>query len=198
MRLEARRRAARSRRAAPPRPAGGRRGPCAAGPHPAHDADDAPATLSDTSYEVELDDDPDAAPGAVDDGIGFVLDDDPDAYPVIPEHLRSLAGVGGALARHGRRLGHRGAFHGVRSPLYLILALWWAVVGVFRLAGRQVSWWWVAETDLLRSAAVANRDAREWMRLHREAKETRLIRGIVLAAEVAALAVGCVVLAAVP
>src|SRR6201996_5735164 len=141
-----------------------------------------PAALSDTSYEIALDDDPDADPGAVDDGIGFVLDDDPDAYPVIPEHLRSLAGVGGTLARHGRRLGHRTAFHGVRSPLYLILALWWAVVGVFRLAGRQVSWWWVAETDLLRSAAVANQDAREWMRLHREAKETRLIRGIVLAA----------------
>jgi S-DNA-T family DNA segregation ATPase FtsK/SpoIIIE len=160
--------------------------------------DDAPAALSDTSYEVELDDDPDTAPGAVDDGIGFVLDDDPDVYPVIPEHLRSLAGVGGALARHGRRLGHCGAFHGVRSPLYLILALWWAVVGVFRLAGRQVSWWWVSETDLLRSAAVANQDAREWMRLHREAKETRLIRGIVLAAEVAGLSVGCVVLAVVP
>ena len=159
---------------------------------------DAPAALSDTSYEVALDDDPDTGPGAVDDGIGFVLDDDPDAYPVIPEHLRSLAGVVGTLKRHGRWVGHRSAFHGVRSPLYLILALWWAVVGVFRLAGRQVSWWWVAETDLLRSAAVANSDAREWMRLHREAKETRLIRGIVLAAEVAALAVGCVVLAAVP
>jgi S-DNA-T family DNA segregation ATPase FtsK/SpoIIIE len=151
------------------------------------DDDAAPAALSDTSYEVELDDDPDADPGAVDDGIGFVLDDDPDAYPVIPEHLRSLAGVGGALARHGRRLGHRGAFHGVRSPLYLILALWWAVVGVFRLAERQLSWWWVTETDLLRSAAVANQDAREWMRLHKEAKETRLIRGIVLAAEAAGL-----------
>src|ERR1700677_3942340 len=95
------------------------------------DTDAAPAALSDTSYEVELDADPDADPGAVDDGIGFVLDDDPDAYPVIPEHLRSLAGVGGALARHGRRLGHRSAFHGVRSPLYLTLALWWAVICVF-------------------------------------------------------------------
>jgi S-DNA-T family DNA segregation ATPase FtsK/SpoIIIE len=162
------------------------------------DADAAPAALSDTSYEVELDDAPDVAAGAVDDGIGFVLDDDPDAYPVIPEHLRTLAGVGGTLARHGRRLGHRSAFHGVRSPLYVVLALWWAVAGVFRLAGRQVSWWWVIETDLLRSAAVANQDAREWMRLHREAKETRLIRGIVLGGEVAGLAVGGVLLTAAP
>ena len=162
------------------------------------DTDAVPAALSDTSYEVELDDAPGTVPGAVDDGIGFVLDDDPDAYPVIPEHLRTLDGIRVTIGRHGRRLGHRSAFHGVRAPLYLILALWWAVVGVFRLAGRQVSWWWVAETDLLRSAAVANQDAREWMRLHREAKETRFIRGIVLAAEVAALAVGCVLLAAAP
>lgn len=180
------------------RPDGAEVVPFPARPPADDDTDAAPAALSDTSYEVALDDDPDTGPGTVDDGIGFVLDDDPDAYPVIPEHLRSLAGVGGALARHGRRLGHRSAFHGVRSPLYVVLALWWAVVGVFRLAGRQISWWWVTETDLLRSGAAASGDAREWMRLHREAKETRLIRGIVLGGEVIALAVGCVVLAAVP
>ena len=70
------------------------------------------------------------------------------AYPVIPEHLRSLAGIGEALARHGRRFGHRASFHGVRAPRYLLLAVVWGVAGVFRLAGRQLAWWWVSETGL--------------------------------------------------
>jgi S-DNA-T family DNA segregation ATPase FtsK/SpoIIIE len=161
------------------------------------DTDTPPGAVSDTSYEVELDDDAAGTPAPVDDGIGFVLDDEPDAYPVIPEHLRTLDGIGGTLARHGRRMGHRAAFHGVRAPGYVVLTGWWAGVGVFRVASRQLSWWWVTETELLRSAAVANQDAREWMRLHKEAKETRLIRGIVLAAEALGLSLGGMLLATV-
>jgi hypothetical protein len=169
-------------------------------PFPARDpnpgggpGDDEPGGLpvpSDTSFEVPLDDEPDGAPGPVDDGFGYVLDEDePGAYPIIPEHLRSWSGVVEALARHARRAGHRAAFHGVRAPVYLVKVTWRAGVGAFRLGGRQLAWWWVAETGLLRSAAVANGDAREWMRLHKEAKETRLVRGMVLATEVAGLTV---------
>ena len=164
-------------------------------PGRAPDDDAAPAAASDTSYEVALDDDTANAPAPVDDGIGFVLDDEPDAYPVIPDHLRTLDGIRGTLDRHARRLGHRVAFHGVRAPWYAVLTVWWAPVGAARLAGRQLSWWWVTETELLRSAAVANQDGREWMRLHKEAKETRLIRGIVLGAEAAGLLLAGVLLA---
>ena len=157
-------------------------------PFPARDRDDSDgdgvlAVPSDTSFEVALDDEPDTLPVPVDDGFGYVLDEDePGAYPVIPAHLRSLDGIAGALARHVRRIGHRAAFHGLRSPLYLVRITWRAGVGAFRLGGRQLAWWWVAETGHLRSVAVAGGDAREWMRLHKEAKETRLLRGIVLAA----------------
>jgi hypothetical protein len=150
---------------------------------------------SDTAYEVVLDDDQDVRPEAVDDGIGYVLDDDPDAYPVIPEHLRTLDGLGGTFVRAAQRGGHRVAFHGVRAPKYATFATWWAVVGGFKLAGRQLSWWWVTETDLLRSAAVASGDSREWMKLHREAKETRMIRGIILGAEVLGLLLVLLVMA---
>jgi S-DNA-T family DNA segregation ATPase FtsK/SpoIIIE len=155
----------------------------------------APGAASDTSYEVALDDDTDEAPEAVDDGIGFVLDDEPETYPVIPEHLRTLDGIRGTAARHGRWLGHRAAFHGVRLPMYSVLTVWWAGVGAVRLAGRQLAWWWVPETDVLKSAAVVNQDAREWARLHKTAGETRLAHGIVLAAEAIGLAVGCALLA---
>ena len=114
-------------------------------------------------------------------------DPDGEAYPVIPEHLRSLAGIGEALSRHGRRFGHRASFHGIRAPRYLLLSVVWGVVGVFRLAGRQLAWWWLSEQDFLRSHAVASADSREWMKLHREAKDTRRVRGIMLAGEAFAL-----------
>lgn len=138
----------------------------------------------DTSYEVQFDPEPEDEPEPVDDGEGYLLPDpDGETYPVIPEHLRSLGGVGDAIGRHAHRLAHRAAFHSVRAPRYMVLASGWSVVGVVRLAGRQMSWWWVSETDYLRSHAVASADSREWMRLHREAKETRRIRGIILAGE---------------
>ena len=162
-------------------------------PFPGHAA--GPTAESDTSFEVPLDDEPEDEPEPVDDGYGYALDDEPDLYPVIPENLRSLEAVRGTLARTGSRAGHHAAFHGVRTPAYLVLMLFWAGVGVFRLAGRQLSWWWVMETDTLRSGAAASGDAREWMRLHKEAKETRLIRGLVLGGEVTALLIAVLVLA---
>ena len=151
-------------------------------------APDTPDSTSDTSFEVQLDDEPAGKPEPVDAGEGIVLPDpDGESYPVIPEHLRSLAGIGEALSRHGRRFGHRASFHGIRAPRYLLLSVVWGVVGVFRLAGRQLSWWWLSEQDFLRSHAVANADSREWMKLHREAKDTRRVRGIMLAGEAFAL-----------
>ena len=150
--------------------------------------------VSDTSLEVELDPETEAEPEPVDDGIGYMLDDEPEVYPVIPPALRSLSEARGALARHGRIVGHRTAFHGVRAPGYAVQMTFWAVVGAGRVTGRQVSWWWVAETHHLRAAAVANGDAREWMRLHKEAREVRLVRGIVLAAEAAVLVIVIVLL----
>ncbi len=53
---------------------------------------------SDTSFEVHLDGEPGGAPAPVDTGEGIVLPDpDGEPYPVIPVHLRTVAGVGEAL-----------------------------------------------------------------------------------------------------
>jgi hypothetical protein len=153
--------------------------PVPPGPPP---ADEDTPDASGTSLEVALDDAPETGPEPVDDGIGFVLPDDEDEYPVIPEHLRTVGGIAEALGRHGRRVRHRTAFHGLRSPKYLLFALAWAVVGGFRLSGRVLSWWWVPDMATLQSHAVATSDSREYMRLHREAKETRLVRGLILLA----------------
>jgi DNA segregation ATPase FtsK/SpoIIIE, S-DNA-T family len=154
----------------------------------------------DVSYEVELD----TGPGAE-----VVPVDPPDSrYPVpviraetrlaiIPDHLKTVQGVRSAAAHHAGRQWHRARYHGLRSPRYLLAALAWAIVGLFRMIGRQLRWWWILEQHSLRSQAAADGDSREWMRLHKEAKETRKIRGIVLAAEAVILLIGCALLATI-
>jgi S-DNA-T family DNA segregation ATPase FtsK/SpoIIIE len=90
---------------------------------------------------------------------------------------------------------HRARLHGLRLPLYVLAYLFWAIVGVARLAAALLSWWWLAEQGQLRSDAVVTGNSAEWRRLHKEAKETRRIRGLVLAVAAAVLAGGCAWLA---
>jgi DNA segregation ATPase FtsK/SpoIIIE, S-DNA-T family len=115
--------------------------------------------------------------------------------PIIPPNLRGRANIRATIAVVGGQQWHRTRYHGLRAPLYLFAVLAWAVVGVFRLAARQIHWWWVAEQHGLRSDAAAAGDSKEWMRLHKEAREVRKVRGIVLAAELAALLIAAAVLA---
>ena len=113
---------------------------------------------------------------------------------IIPARLRR-ENVRATAASQAGLFWHRVRYHALRSPLYLVAVLVWAVVGAVRLAGRQVGWWWTLESHELRSKAVASGDSREYLRLHKEAKDDRKTRGIVLALEVAALAIGAGVLA---
>lgn len=156
------------------------------------------ATASDVSFEIELDGGDPARPEPVDDGLGFVLPDtEGDPYPVIPEHLRSLFGIWDAVTRHARRLGHRTAFHGVRLPRYALLAMLWSTVGLLRAGGRVMAWWWLPNSDFLMSTAASRGDSREWLRILRETKWTRRVRGVLLAIALAAGLLGGWVLALV-
>ena len=108
--------------------------------------------------------------------------------PLRPKNLRSTARFHAGLRWHQAR------FHGFRSPLYLLAALLWAVVGIARLAYAQLSWWWLTEQTYLRAEAIAANDPRTWQTLHKHAREVRLVRGLVLLGELALLgiAAGCV------
>ena len=159
-------------------------------PGPPGDADEFPAERQeglDTHYEVELDLGT-AAPGTQP---VFVDLTEPreDRLPVIPGSLRGWVNIRRTAARVGGRWWHVSRYRAVRSPWYLLAALWWAVVGVFRLTGRQLGWWWLTEQHYLRSLAAASGDSREWMKLHREAKQTRHTRGLILAGETVAIGV---------
>ncbi len=155
----------------------------------------------DTSYEIELDEEPpaEAAPTPVD----LPEDATPVAAPVegrrpiIPTglHRTNLAAT---LTTTAGRWAHVAAFHVVRSPWYGLQAALWSVVGLFRLTGRQLRWWWVNEQYALLQQAATDNDPAMWLKLHREGKATRRLRGLVLFGQVIALIVAMVVAVGLP
>lgn len=127
--------------------------------------------------------------------VDVVTKPDDDRRPIIPAGLRR-DNLRATTRRHAGNLGHRAGYHAVRVPLYVPLGLFWALVGVFRLLGRQIRWWWLLEQHSLRQEAANRNDPDTWHKLHREAKTTRMWRGIVLAGEAVALAIVVAVLVA--
>jgi S-DNA-T family DNA segregation ATPase FtsK/SpoIIIE len=115
--------------------------------------------------------------------------------PILPPSLRGRANMRAAVALAWAQTWHRTRYHGLRSPLYLVAVLVWAVIGAVRLVTRQIHWWWVLEQHHLRSKAAADGDSREWLKLHREAKADRHVRGLVLLGEAIAVAVAGVLVA---
>lgn len=114
-----------------------------------------------------------------------------DLLPVLPGWLASRDEFMAAVRHHAGRHWHATAFHGIRSPQYVIAALWYALRGSGRLTNRLMRWWHWTDGWLLESQAVAagrpgHADA---MRAHTEGKKTRSRRGrIILAALVAGTA----------
>jgi S-DNA-T family DNA segregation ATPase FtsK/SpoIIIE len=118
--------------------------------------------------------------------------------PVIPAGLRR-GNLAPTVKHKAGEVAHRTAYHAVRAPLwYVPLALVWATWGALRLVGNLLRWWWVIEQEPLRQEAATRNDPDAWMKLHREAKATRLYRGIVLGSGTAGALVGVGVLAVQP
>lgn len=148
-------------------------------------------TADVTHFEVELDSEPQPGGGPVDRSGDVYMESTSDGRrPVIPSSLRGWANVRSTLRYAAGRTAHIIGYHAVRSPWYAVQACWWAIVGVFRLIGRQLRWWWVAEQHELRQRVADQDDPMAWLRLHEEVKRTRLWRGIVLAGQVIALLIG--------
>jgi len=147
----------------------------------------------DTHYEIALDDEPTSlAPVYVD-----VVTREHEVRPIVPASLRP--GNLKATARyHAGRTAHRSGYHLARVPRYALLGGFWAIIGVFRLMGRQLRWWWVMEQHGLRQAAATAEDAATWLSLHREALRVRNWRGMVLLGELLGVAVTVAVLAFSP
>ncbi len=141
---------------------------------------------SDTHFEVTLDDAP--SPG----GAPVDLPDRPQdgTREVVPAWLRSRPLLVATLKHTGRHYGRVAAFHTLRLPWYTAQHTFWAIPGSLRLVNRQIHWWWLSEEWELRQQAGTAGDAAMWLKLHREGKNTRLWRGIVLTAEALGLVFG--------
>jgi hypothetical protein len=158
-------------------------------PVPLEDGDLEPL---DRSYEIELDDEPDGAVVPVHEGAGLPMPAQaPVRLPVLPMPLRSVAVARSELALRAEVARHHAAYHGVRSPWYLLVALLFALLGAGRLAWRLLGWWWVAEANEHRKGA----DADQWLKLHSHVREVRRTRGLVLLGGAGALAGACAALA---
>ena len=149
----------------------------------------------DTHYEIALDDDPEPTrdPVYVD-----VVVKDTDLRPIIPAQWRGTDNIRATVKRNTAVTAHRLGYHAIRSPWYALLASSWAIVGAGRLTRAQLRWWWVAEQSPLRQQAATAGDAATWQQLHREARNIRLYRGLVLAAEALGALVALGILYALP
>jgi S-DNA-T family DNA segregation ATPase FtsK/SpoIIIE len=146
------------------------------------------------SYEVALDDEPERIHPTL---YADVTSREDTLLPIIPASLRGWANLRTTAGKAAGRQWHRLRFHAVRLPLYVPLAVFWALVGVWQAARRQLRWWWVPEVFALEQDAASrggHDGARDYDRIHRTGGVTRRWRGIVLFAELIALVVTVAVL----
>ena len=145
---------------------------------------------SETHYEVTLDEEPSASVPVLDRELPAVQVQTDTRRPIIPAEWNGWANIKSSVRYHAGLTAYRVGFHSVRSPLYAAVAVFWAAVGVFRVLGRQLRWWWLTEQWGLRQHAANDNDPMGWLRLHREVKTTRAWRGFVLGCEAVVVGVG--------
>lgn len=148
----------------------------------------------DTAYEIALDDtDDDPATGNVlvpVDTPGLAVPVQEGArIPIIPVHLRP-GNLRNTVRRALIQSGHVAAFHAVRAPWYGAKLTWFATRGFVRLVRNQLNWWWVPNSFALEQKAADAGELKEWEKIHRQLKATRLWRGGVLAAQNLGLLIG--------
>jgi S-DNA-T family DNA segregation ATPase FtsK/SpoIIIE len=150
----------------------------------------------DTSFEHQLDETA-PKPVPVHDGDGHAMPRlGGERRDIIPAHMRTLKGIWSTMCKYLDAARFHSLFHLLRSPMYLALSVLWAVAGAGRLANRQRQWWWVSEQSFLRSKAVVEGNSPEWRKLHSDVRKVRSWRGAVLAAEMFAVVLAGVLVAA--
>jgi hypothetical protein len=140
---------------------------------------------ADTSFEIDLDDEPARRePVYVD-----VVTRDDELLPIWPAAWRGWTNIRASARRISGRWWHIGRWHAVRAPLHTAALAWFALIGALRLAGRLFRWWWHPELSSLMQQAVTAGDVGTGLAADSKLRSARLWRGIVVAAGAAAAAV---------
>jgi len=150
-----------------------------------------PREGSDTSFEVELDEE---RPRRHEPVYVDVVARNDELLPIVPANWRTLENARASIRRIAARWWHIFRWHALRAPWHGLLLLWFAFIGAFRLVGRQLRWWWVSEQDDLRQRAATDNEPEVWSKLTDQARAIRLYRGVVLLGEVVGLVVMLVLL----
>jgi S-DNA-T family DNA segregation ATPase FtsK/SpoIIIE len=112
--------------------------------------------------------------------------------PLLPAWLASRD----ALKHHARRASgyawHSARFHGLRSPVYLASALFWAPIGAAKLVWRWLRWWLFPVPLEVYADAIAD-GHRAWHRTHAVHRETTKTRAVISAAVIAAAVIAATV-----
>jgi len=95
--------------------------------------------------------------------------------PILPEWLRSWENLRITARRRAMYELHRAALHGVRSPKYLLLTLFWGVAGTFWLFLVWVRWW-LSPVPADAQVSAAQESWRSWSTLHRVHRKTTKVR----------------------
>ena len=140
-----------------------------------------PLRAADAGTEARLSESP--GPAYVD-----LTEGKPQRKPVIPEHWRTWERAREHVRLAAARHGHAAAYHGVRSPAYLALTVWWALAGAVRTCARLLAWWHVPHLSMLEHQAAADGLLSDHLRIHKAGREVRTARGMILAAGAVGLA----------
>jgi S-DNA-T family DNA segregation ATPase FtsK/SpoIIIE len=145
----------------------------------------------DTHLDVALDDEEPATHKPV--FVDAVVKQDT-RLPIIPAGLRGKDNIKATVKYHAGRTGHRVGYHASRAlPIYLPKASFWSVIGLFRLLGRALRWWWDPEMTGLLSEAAGKGDLQHGPHIAAQLSERRKTRGYFLLAAVLVLAGGVTV-----
>jgi DNA segregation ATPase FtsK/SpoIIIE, S-DNA-T family len=118
--------------------------------------------------------------------------------PVIPAHWRTRQAARAHVQLAAARHGHAAAYHGVRMPMYVLLTVWWALVGLLRTAGALLAWWHVPDLTKLEHQAAADGLLSDHLRIHKAGKDTRTARGLILAGCAVVVVAALVILSHAP
>lgn len=146
----------------------------------------------DTSFEVDLDElaGADSSPRVLHPVPVDQPEEKPgDRRPIIPAYLTSVEGIKNTARREFERATYNAGYYAIRSPWVLLVTLFWAIVGLLKLAGAQLRWWWQPDAVRLEQEA-ANEGvnmAPVWSKVRKEAGAKRLFRFWVLFAELLSL-----------
>lgn len=146
-----------------------------------------PQPRYDTHLDIPLDDE---QPVPRDPVFVDVVAKDAEVKPIIAASFRSWANFTAWLRYQAELNARRVGYHAARTlQIYLPLMLFWAVVGLARLVGRQLRWWWHPELTSLMQVAAGQGDTMTGPRIAEQVSQKRRARFFILLTELFALVV---------